>query len=246
VSVNSNGVQANFVSFSPAISADGRFVAFYSFATDLVAGDVNYAWDIFVRDRQSGTTEIASVDSLGGFANGSSYAPAISADGRFVLFGGFASTLAPWDTNGNADVFVHDRQYGGTEMVSVDSSGVHGDLASGHGALSADGRYAVFRSDATNLVANDTNGSGGLFLHDRSTGTTELMSVDSAGVHGNKLSKHPAISGDGRFVAFRSNATNLVAGDTNGFADVFLRDRVTGATKLVSVDANGTQGGGTS
>jgi len=242
VSVDSSGVQANGDSDFPAISADGRYVAFSSIASNLVTGDTNFAFDVFVHDRQTGTTELASVDSAGTHANGTSEFPALSADGRFVEFDSYASNLVAGDLNGTADVFVHDRQTGTTELISVDSSGVQGDNRSLHGALSADGSYVVFRSDASNLVANDANGVGDVFLRDRATGTTELMSVDSAGVHGNGISKHPAISGDGRVVAFRSNSTNLVAGDTNNFSDVFLHDRSTGATERVSVDSGGAQG----
>jgi Tol biopolymer transport system component len=242
VSIDSRGFQANGKSDFPAISADGRYVAFFSIAGNLVAGDTNSAFDIFVHDRQTGTTEVASVDSTGTLANASSEFPALSADGRFVEYNSFASNLVAGDVNGTSDVFVHDRQTGTTEMVSVDSSGVQGNNQSLHGALSADGRYVVFRSDASNLVANDTNGAADIFAHDRTTGVTELMSVDSTGVPGNQQSKHPAISGDGRFVAFRSDSTNLVAGDTNNYADVFLHDRSTGATERVSVDSNGAQG----
>src|SRR5262249_27657281 len=150
-----------------------------------------------------------------------------------------AWNLVAGDYNGSLDVFVHDRQTGSTELASVDSYGTQGNTASRHSAISADGRCVAFRSDATNLVPNGANTAGDIFLHDRTTGTTELMSVDSSGVHGDKLSKHPAISGDGRFVAFRSDSTNLVAGDTNGFPDVFVHDRTTGRTKRLSVDPSG-------
>src|SRR5947209_1614213 len=241
VSVASDGTEGNDVSLGSALSADGRFVAFDSAATDLVAGDTNGVSDVFVHDRQTGTTERVSVASDGAQGNGSSglvtfaFPPALSADGRFVAFVSFATNLVASDTNGATDVFVHDRQTGTTERVSVASDGTEGNAASAGATLSADGRFVAFHSAATNLVAGDTNGTNDVFVHDRQTGTTERVSV-------NGFSAGPALSADGRFVAFHSTATNLVAGDTNGATDVFVHDRQTGTTERVSVASDGTQG----
>jgi Tol biopolymer transport system component len=227
-------------------------VAFRSFATNLGAGDQNGAYDVFVHDRTSGATECVSVDPTGVAGNGASDVGAISADGRFVAFESDATNLVANDTNGKSDLFVRDRTLGVTERVSVDSAGVEGDGSSGFdgfahaAALSADGRFVAFASFATNLVANDTNGFVDLFVHDRTTGVTERVSVDSSGAAANGDSGAPSISADGRFVAFKSFATNLVAGDTNGFADVFVHDRTTGTTERVSVDSAGAQGFGAS
>src|SRR5439155_1190150 len=140
------------------------------------------------------------------------------------------------------DVFVHDRLTGTTERVSVDSAGTQGNSDSVDASISADGRFVAFYSSANNLVPGDTNGAEDVFVHDRLTGTTERVSVDSAGTQGNSESFLPSISADGRFVAFYSDATNLVPGDTNGFEDVFVHDRLTGATERVSVASAGTQG----
>src|SRR5213592_4033360 len=252
VSVASGGTtEGNDTSLGSALSADGRFVAFDSSATDLVAADTNGVSDVSVHDRQTGTTERVSVASHGAQGNGSSglvtfaFPPALSADGRFVAFVSAATNLVASDTNGATDVFVHDRQTGTTERVSVASDGTEGNAASAGATLSADGRFVAFHSAATNLVAGDTNATNDVFVHDRQTGITERVSVASDGTQGNKASSYPALSADGRFVAFDSDATNLVAGDTNGTTDVFVHDRQTGTTERVSVaSGGGTQGNG--
>src|SRR6266446_5737670 len=255
VSVASGGTEANGASLSSALSADGRFVAFDSAATDLVAADTNGVSDVFVHDRQTGATERVSVASGGAQADGSSgligfaFPPALSADGRFIAFVSVATNLVAGDTNGATDVFVRDRQTGTTERVSVASGGTQANNASRYPALSADGRFVAFQSDATNLVVGDTNGMTDVFVHDRQTGTTERVSVASGGgTQGTGNSggffAFPALSADGRFVAFQSDATNLVAGDTNGATDVFVHDRQTGTTERVSVASGGTQGNG--
>ncbi len=230
VSVGASGVQGNDHSFGPSISADGRYVAFTSFASDLVSGDTNERPDVFVRDRQLGVTERVSVDSSGAGGNSNSERPSISADGRYVAFDSFASDLVGGDTNGAFDVFVHDRQTGATERVSVDSGGAEGNTASQLAAISADGRHVAFMSFASDLVGGDTNGWSDAFVHDRQSGTTERVSVSSAGGQGNGQSSGLSISADGRHVAFESSAANLVSGDTNGDDDVFVRDRCGSAT----------------
>src|SRR6266446_1314542 len=236
VSVTSGGTEGNGASLGSALSADGRFVAFDSAATDLVAGDTNGVSDVFVHDRQTGATERVSVASGGAQGNASSgligfaFPPALSADGRFVAFVSYATNLVPGDTNGATDVFVHDRQTGMTERVSVASDGTQANNASSYPALSADGRFVAFQSDATNLVAGDTNGATDVFVHDRQTGTTERVSVASGGTQGNGFSAGPALSADGRFVAFHDTATNLVAGDTNGASDVFVHELTVSTT----------------
>src|SRR5438445_496038 len=213
VSVASDGTEGNDVSLGSALSADGRFVAFDSAATDLVAGDTNGVSDVFVHDRQTGTTERVSVASDGTQGNDASFYSALSADGRFVAFDSDATNLVAGDTNGTTDVFVHDRQTGTTERVSVASGGgTQGNGKSGgffaFPALSADGRFVAFQSDAPNLVAGDTNGTTDVFVHDRQTGTTERVSVASGGSQGNGCSAGPVLSADGRFVAFHRPATN--------------------------------------
>src|SRR3989441_47631 len=232
----SGGAQGNGSSgligfaFPPALSADGRFIAFVSLATSLVAGDTNGATDVFVRDRQTGTTERVSVASDGTESNDASLGSALSADGRLVAFQSDATNLVPGDTNSATDVFVHDRQTGMTERVSVASDGTQANNASSYPVLSADGRFVAFDSAATDLVAGDTNGASDVFVHDRQTGTTERVSGASDGTQGNDASAGPALSADGRLVAFHSTATNLVAGDTNRAYDVFVHELMVSTT----------------
>ena len=242
VSVGSAGAQANGRSEGrPAISRDGRFVAFGSSAANLVPGDTNAGGDVFVRDRQSGTTTRVSVDGSGAQANEQSWHPAISGDGRLVAFASLASNLVAGDTNRAADIFLHDRITGATTRVSVGSGGAQGSGESNEPSLSADGRLVAFVSFSSNLVPGDTNRWEDVFVHDRATGTTKRVSVDSRGAQGNSFSIEPSISGNGRFIAFRSDASNLVQGDTNRGHDVFIRDLQSQSTARVSVSSEGAQ-----
>jgi hypothetical protein len=246
VSVDSSGNQADQESYAPpAISGDGILVEFASVATNLVPGDTNGFRDNFVRDRQAGTTERVSVDSSGAEGDGnSSYASAISPDGRFVAFGSDATNLVVGDKNVSRDVFLRDRQAGTTERISVDSAGKESLGPSDDPSISADGRFVAFDAwgpfDPNDVYDYD------IYVRDRQNGKTSLVSVDSAGNKGDGDSTAPSISAFGRYVAFESKADNLVAGDTNGWPDIFVRDRNAGTTARVSVDSNGGQGDGDS
>jgi Tol biopolymer transport system component len=250
VSVDSAGNQANDNSTKPSISADGRFVAFVSDATNLVPGDTNAGTDIFVRNLLTNTTTRVSVDSVGNQGNGrlslDFLVPSISADGRFVAFASRASNLVPGDTNLYQDIFVRDLLTNTTTRVSVDSAGNQANGFSFDPSISSNGRFVVFQSSAPNLVLGGTNDSAEIFMRDLSTNTTTRVSVDSAGNPGNDFSSDPSISGDGRFVAFASNASNLVPGDTNASQDIFVRDLSTNTTTRVSVDSAGNQANGNS
>ena len=246
-SVASDGTQANDQSNEPpAISADGRYVAFFSYATNLVSGDTNWVPDVFVHDTETGVTIRASVTSDGIEGNNTSEQPAISADGRYVAFVSLASNLASGDTNDLFDVYLHDMQDGTTSRISVASDGAGGNGGSFNPALSADGRYVAFESEASNLVSGDTNGVVDVFVHDTQTGTTTRVSLAADGTEGNGRSVAPAISANGRYVTFSSFASNLISGDTNGAADVFVYDTQTGAVTRVSLPADGTEGNGDS
>ena len=287
VNVGTSGVEATGRdSFDPAVSTDGRFVAFASDAANLVADDTNNATDVFVHDRQAGTTTRVSVGAGGAQATGGeSYAPAISGDGSVVAFISRATNIAPGATDGitdttgdtpeppgvfvrdlkadtttrvgasggpegssaaprvalsangrfvayanETDVFVFDRQGGGAEQrraerISVGPGGAPGDRASAAPALSADGRFVAFQSDATNLVPVDSNQRTDVFVRDRRLGTTSRLSLGPLSVQGDQPSSRPQISADGRFVAFQSIATNLVPADTNSAPDIFVHDR---------------------
>ncbi len=223
VSVSSSGEQANSSSWGCAISSDGRYVAFHSSATNLVAGDSNAKQDIFVRDRQSGQTTLVSPGMGGAQSNGDSSLPTISDDGRYVAFESDASNLVDGDTNACKDIFVFDRSTGNLLRASLASDGTQADGTSFSATISGNGQHVAFESIARNLISGDTNNNNDVFIHIRPTGQTVLASVSSSGEHGNSASISPSISGSGRFLVFSSAATNLVLNDTNGFTDVFLR-----------------------
>ncbi|MBD2772309.1 TolB family protein [Iningainema tapete] len=251
LSVDSNGIQGNRSSGPSSISADGRYVAFTSSASNLVANDTNNSSDVFVRDTVNNTTTLVSVDSNGIQGNGSSGSSSISADGRYVAFTSRASNLVPNNTNrilNNLGVLVRDTVNNTTTLVSVDSNGIQGNEDSFMLSISADGQYVAFQSSANNLVPNDTNGNSDIFVRDTVNNTTTRVSVDSNGIQGNGISNSPSISADGRYVAFSSFSTNLVLNDTNGRLndDIFVRDIINNTTTLVSVDSNGIQGNSSS
>lgn len=235
VDLSSTGVQANYDTGGVAISADGRFAAFSTAASNLVPGDTNHHPDAFVRNLVTGRTVRVSVSSAGRQVGRASYVTAISADGRLVAFESGAATLVTHDTNHTFDVFVHNLATGRTFLVDRSSSGAPANRGATVASLSADGTIVAFESDAANLTAGDTNHRYDIFVRNRATGRTWRVSVSSSEVQGNGDSYLPAISADGKLVAFQSAASNLVRGDTNGVFDVFVRDRATGTTQRVSV-----------
>jgi Tol biopolymer transport system component len=240
IGVASNGTPGNAENVFPVLSADGRFAAFYGTSTNLVPGDTDDREDVFLRNRQTGQTGLVSVSTAGVKGNGDSWFPTMSADGRFIAFNSEATNLVAGDTNGRIDVFVRDLQTGQTTRVSVGTGGTQSN-GSTQGFLSAEGRFVALSSGASNLVSGDTNGFGDVFVHDRQTGQTTRVSVSSAGAEGNGDSEDASVSADGRYVAFRSAASNLVPGDTNGVVDEFVHDRVTGRTVRVNVASDGSQ-----
>jgi Tol biopolymer transport system component len=241
VSVSSSGAQGFRSSEGAALSGAGRYVAFASLARNLVPGDTNLVEDVFVRDRLAGVTSRVSVGQGGRQANGASMIPSISADGRYVAFMSDAGNLVAGDTNHTADIFVRDRIAGTTRRVSIGPGGQQANGASSFPALSGDGLHVAFLSAASNLVPGDTNGTFDIFVRDLLAATTQRVSLGPAGVQGDGASLYPAVSGNGRFVAFTSEATNLVVGDQNGSIDVFVRDRLTGVTRRASVGPGGVE-----
>ncbi len=257
VSVSSGSDQGDRESCCPSISADGRFVAFGSFARTLVPGDGNRVDDVFIRDRMTRTTRRMSVDSAGAEGNGATFLGALSASGRFVAFQSLATNLVSGDTNAVLDVFVRDRDpdgngvfdelNGATILVSVGPAGEPANGVSDDAAIPENGRWVVFHSTASNLLATqpgDTNGASDVFVRDLVAGTTIRVSLRTSGAEGNGDSRFAALSADARYVAFHSLASNLVANDTNNSIDVFLHDIVSGITRRVSVDALGGQANG--
>ncbi|MGQ0845017.1 MAG: hypothetical protein ACT4QF_12870 [Sporichthyaceae bacterium] len=292
-------------SYAPSISADGRFVAFDSAAANLVAKDSNDRNDVFVRDTRTQRTALVSVSSRGRQGNGGSFTPSISGDGRWVAFVSDATNLVPGDTNGETDVFLHDRRTGRTIRLSVaidgrETLGGSGPQISRDGrsvvynastplrsigtdedlegmfvydtktkkrerlgrvsgfdmTITADGRYVAFASETRDLVAGDTNRKADCFLFDRRTRKVQRVSLGGTkalgggwfggSAQGTKESTGPVVSDNGRYVAFVSTAAGLVPRDTNGVDDVFVRDLRTGATRRVSVGAEGRQSNGVS
>jgi Tol biopolymer transport system component len=243
--VNGNQVTGGG-SLKPTLSADGRYVAFRSDATNVIPSDTNGVSDIFVKDIKTGAVTCVSCDSSGTLSNGSSINPSISANGQFVVFQSGATNLVAGDTNGTNDVFVKNLVNLTISRVSTDSSGAQGAGSSGGSAISSDGRYILFVSTSTTLVAGDTNGTQDAFIKDTTTNATTRVSTDSASaqVTGTVSGATLGISADGRYAVFGSSSTTLVAGDTNGVLDVFVKDTQTGATTRVSTDSAGAQGNG--
>lgn len=230
------------VAYSPDISADGRYVTFMSPSAGFVANDTNGAYDVFVRDRQTGVTERVSVSSSGKQGNGDSigfWAARITPGGRFVLFQSEATNLVANDWNLSEDGFVHDRQTGVTELVTVAPSGQLSDFGGVACGISTDGRFVAMVLAGNNIGVGDTFWQ--VFVRDRQARTTRLISVSSAGVLANAMSRECDISADGRYVGFGSAASNLVPNDTNDASDVFMRDRQTGVTERVSLGVDGEQ-----
>jgi len=241
-----NGTEADNASINPSISSDGRFVAFESDATNLVADDTNNVTDVFVADVQNGSIERISLGLSGVEANGASTNPVISGNGRYVAFESFASNLVSGDTNRVIDIFVYDRQTASTTRVSISSSASQATSHSFSPSISENGQVIAFYSLATNLVANDTNRAIDVFVHDTLSGNTERVSVDANGNQGNMDSWQPRISANGQYVVFSSNASDLVAGDTNSAQDIFVYDRQELAIMLVSNTADGLPSNGRS
>jgi Tol biopolymer transport system component len=243
VSVSSAGFQANGDSLNAQISAGGRYVVFASDADNLVPGDTNNARDVFIRDRYAYTTQRVSISTAGAQAGGDSDFPRVSADGRFVAFESDAANLVPGDTNGQTDVFVRDLKAGQTIRLSVSSAGAQANGPCFGASLSDNGMSFAFVSAATNLVPGDTNGKPDVFIRDRVTSATTRGSIVSGGAQANGGSPVARISGDGRWIAFTSGASNLVGADTNGADDAFVHDRATKSTWRVSVGAGQANAG---
>lgn len=245
LNVNSAGVQGNSQSERPCISGDGRLVAFYSVADNLVPGDNNGIPDFFVRDRITKITQRVSVNDQGQEADDWGVFLAISRRGRCVAFESFATNLVPGDLNGKLDIFIRDLGLQRTTRVSLSSLGAEANGRSEKPALSGDGRFVVFTSAATNLVPGDTNNRQDVFVHDRLLGITELVSISTAGGQGNHDSTKATISDDGRYCAFQSRATNLDPALTPPAAGtIYLRDRVLLTTRMLALSPSGQPASG--
>lgn len=227
-------VVGNNSSRNAALSADGKYVAFSSLATNLVTGDTNAFSDVFVRGR-SGNLLRVSVDSAGAQVNNASGGQLdLSGDGSIVAYTSSATNLVTGDANTFQDIFATAisvnfgngaLQTSGTIRASTSATGAEADGVSSEPSLSYDGRWLAFTSEATNLDPDDTNDVSDVFVKDLLTGDLVRVSVDTDGFEGDGDSVHPFISADGRFVVFASDATNLDPDDTNGYRDIFVHDR---------------------
>ncbi len=240
VSVSTSGALANNNSYYSLISADGRYVVWQCEAGNLVPNDFNNQYDIYRRDLVAGVTDLVSVGISGSAGNALSLSPAVSGDGRFVVWSSNASNLISGDTNGTWDIFLRDMVAGITTRISLTGAGGQAPLRSDQPRITPDGRYVTFESDA-DLIASDTNGLKDCYRLDRNTGQLALVSTSSTGTLGDSISYAAQPSDDGRYVCFFSAATNLVSGDTNGQGDVFWKDMQTGTLLRVNVSTAGVQ-----
>ena len=248
VSLRNSGKQANGGSWGASVSSNGRYVVFSSGATNLVTHDTNGIEDVFVRDRVAKTTKRVSVTSSGSQAVGY-YAnlPAISGNGRFVVFSAAAKNLVKGENQAVSEVFIRDLRTRKTKRVSVAKGGGKPNASSyDAAAISSDGRFVVFDSSASNLVSHDTNSASDVFIRDMKKGTTKRVSVSNGGAQAKGYSYAGDVSDNGRYVTFSSDAKNLVSGDTNGLSDVFVRDISAKTTKRASVNSAGHQANGNS
>jgi len=224
VSRNAAGTPSNGDSIYPSISANGRFVAYSSTASDLVAGGIGGNYDVYVYDTRTGTTSKASPGIDSAKAGGGCFRAAVSNSGRWVAFDSLAANLVPGDTNGAVDVFLFDRKTAAMRRVSVPAGGGEGNAASFGQVMSSSGKVLVFISSASDLVLDDANATDDLFRVDLRTGALTMLSKNELGTQGNGASDFfgPGLSSNGKYLAFTSDATNFVAGDANGASDVFL------------------------
>ncbi|MCW6005986.1 hypothetical protein K1W54_15570 [Micromonospora sp. CPCC 205371] len=241
ISNSVSGDDPNDVSYRPAISADGRNVAYASAASNLVPEDVNPGTDIFVTDTRTGATSKGNLTSTGSQINLGSVDPDISADGRYVTFVSYGTNIVAGDPNPLGNVYVRDRVAGTTARVTPPNLSGDNDMFNAFPSISADGRYVAFATPRA-LVPEDTNNELDIYVWARETGALERVSVSADFSDSNGSNHRPDISQDGRYVAFSSFASNLVSNDTNNTWDVFIRDRLTGATSRASVSTTGAEG----
>lgn len=241
VSVNAAGQQQNGFSALPAVSGDGRYVVFNSTSSNLVPGYSSTGSLIFRKDLVTGAVVVVSLNPSNVKENQTSSNPFITDDGRFVVFSSSSTNWGVTDSNGVSDIYRKDMATGDVVRASASATDAQANAASFSPAATGDGRYVFFTSSASNLVADDTNGFDDVFRKDLATGEVLRISLGAGGVQGNGDSTTPSIASDGRYVFFRSSATNLVAGDTNGVPDLFRVDMQTGTILRVNTSAAGAQ-----
>ena len=247
VSVTNEEAQSNGGSGYPSLTADGRYIVFSSDASNLVSGDTNTYYDIFMRDLQAGTTERISVSNSGEQANDYSSGARIASGGRYVVFDSSATNLVPGDGNVKDDVFLRDLQAGTTLRLSVTSAGEEANNNSWYATISADGALIAFQSTANNLTVGDTAIPDGvfitgsdIFLRDRNSSQTSVVSRLYAPMQSTAISMNPVVSDDGRYVAFESKSISFVPGDGMGnYKKIFVRDTQSRQSVIASVSSSG-------
>ncbi|BAY27535.1 hemolysin-type calcium-binding region [Calothrix sp. NIES-2100] len=242
VSLASNGTQLFNDSSNPSISADGSFVAFITYSSYVSNGLLIASDDISIYNRTTAQTTRINNATDGSRANSRSFNPSISGDGNYITYTSAATNLVLNDSNSADDIFVYNRNTGETTRVSIANDGTQANASSSLASISADGRYIVFQSNASNLVANDINAQTDIFLYDRTTSNITRVSVASDGTEANGNNYGASISADGGYIVYSSAASNLVANDNNNRSDVFVYDRTTKQTTRISIASNGTEG----
>lgn len=246
VSRNTAGTKSNGHSFAPGLSADGRYVAFTSVATNLHADDTDTVADVYVRDRVTGDTSLISRSSTGAKGNGSSNSPSLTADGRYVAFASIATNLHPDDSDLGSDVYLHDRVGGTTSLISLSNTGANSNGDAVAPEISSDGSAVAFVSRATNLHPDDPDTALDVYVHRMLSQTTALVSRNNGGAKGNADSYGPAMSADGTLIAFPSSSTNLDPADGDDLTDIYLHDSTEGSTALASRATSGAKSDGSS
>ena len=247
VSKSADGQTAgNGDSYCPVLSANGRLLAYFSDSDNMVAEDADSENDLYLYDAKTGAHTVLLQDADGGPANGGAeiYGQAMTPNGRYLAFKSTASNLAPGTEGGNFQVYLLDLRTGAVTLLSADDAGNPGNGSSESPSISANGRFVVFESLANNLVAGDGNGQRDVFVRDIRKGTTTRVSVPGAGGEANGPSREAVVANDGKVVAFRSFASNLVSGDGNSRFDIFVRDGRAGTTTRISVDEDGAEADG--
>ena len=226
------------------ISSDAKLVVFESAAENLVEGDSNASNDLFLRNLQTGTVQLISCDSSGAQGNAVSSQASLSADSRFLAFTSQANNFSETDSSANQDIYIKNLQTGQLVWASATAQNSQSNGDSQHPSLSGNGNLVAFDSLASNLSGIDTNNKSDIFLKNLKTGELRLISTNQQGAQGNGHSSHPLLSSDGRWLAFESDASNLVVGDTNGKRDIFIKDLQTGLIERLNLSSNGQQDNG--
>ena len=239
VSKSSAWIQSNAWSKNPHINWSGTYVVYHSDSNNLVTSDTNWKRDIFLFNIETQETNLVSKSSLGTQWNGFSNNAIINWDGKYIVYESTSSNLVVWDTNAKSDIFLYNRDTEETILISKSSTGVLWNNNSTNAFISWNGKYIVYESDSDNLVESDTNEKRDIFLYNIETQETTLINKSTSWIQANSYSYAPTISWDGKYIVYYSYATNLIEWSLNGFANIFLYNRETEETSLISKTSSG-------